>query len=68
VKRGGKELLVTQCYIKGDPTNEKDGVWRGIKDVKQREAVSVEFAPMKSSRAGELAAKFDIVLGLTPAA
>jgi protocatechuate 3,4-dioxygenase, beta subunit len=68
IKRGGKELLVTQCYIKGEPANEKDGVWKNIKDEKQRAAVTVDFEPMKSSRVGELAAKFDIVLGLTPAA
>jgi hypothetical protein len=28
----------------------------------------VEFAPIKDSRAGELAARFDIVLGFTPEA
>ena len=26
----------------------------------------MDFAPMKSSKAGELAAKFDIVMGVTP--
>ena len=45
---------------------EKDGVWKGIKDLKQREAVTVEFAPLKGSRIGEVTARFDIVLGLTP--
>jgi serine/threonine protein kinase len=28
--------LVTQCYIRGNPGNEKDGVWKGIKDQRQR--------------------------------
>jgi hypothetical protein len=28
--------------------------------------VTVEFAPLKGSRIGELAARFDIVLGVTP--
>ena len=46
----------------------RDGVWKGIKDEKAREAVSVDFLPLKDSRAGELAAKFDIVLGMTPEA
>jgi protocatechuate 3,4-dioxygenase, beta subunit len=68
VKRGGKELLTTQCYIKGDPANEKDGIWKNLRDEKQRASVTVDFAPIKSSRAGELAAKFDIVLGVTPEA
>jgi protocatechuate 3,4-dioxygenase beta subunit len=68
IKRAGKELLTTQCYIKGHPGNEKDGIWRNMKDEKQREAVTVEFAPLKGAKAGELAAKFDIVLGVTPEA
>jgi protocatechuate 3,4-dioxygenase, beta subunit len=68
VKRAGKELLTTQCYIKGHPGNEKDGIWRNMKDEKQRAAVTVDFVPLKGSRVGELAAKFDIVLGVTPQA
>jgi protocatechuate 3,4-dioxygenase, beta subunit len=68
VKRAGKELLTTQCYIKGHPGNEKDGIWRNMKDEKQRTAVTVDFTPLKGSRIGELAAKFDIVLGVTPEA
>src|SRR6266550_7387178 len=66
VKRNGKELLTTQCYIKGNPANERDGVWRGIGDGKARASVTVDFAPLKGSRVGELAARFDIVLGVTP--
>jgi protocatechuate 3,4-dioxygenase, beta subunit len=68
IKRGSKELLTTQCYIKGHPGNEKDGIWRNLGDAKLREAVTVEFAPLKGSRAGELTARFDVVLGLTPEA
>jgi protocatechuate 3,4-dioxygenase beta subunit len=69
IKRGAKELLVTQCYNKADAArNEKDGVYKGIKDAQQRAAVTIDFAPMNSSRVGELVAKFDIVLGFTPAA
>jgi len=66
VKRNGKELLTTQCYIKGNPSNERDGVWRGIGDEKARASVTVDFALLKGSRVGELAARFDIVLGVTP--
>jgi protocatechuate 3,4-dioxygenase beta subunit len=67
IKKGDKELLVTQCYIKGHPGNEKDGIYRGIRDTKARESVSIDFTPIKESRIGEVAAKFDIVLGFTPA-
>ena len=66
VKRGGKDLLTTQCYIKGHPLNDSDGVVKDLKDAKQRALVMVDFKPLPKARAGELAAKFDIVLGMTP--
>ena len=68
VKMKGREKWTTQCYIKGDPTNERDGIWRSVKDEAQRAAITVDFAPLKGSKAGELAARFDIVMGVTPAA
>lgn len=68
VKMKGRDKFTTQCYIKGEPQNERDFVLRGIKDAKARESVIVDFAPIKGSRAGELAARFDIVLGFTPEA
>ena len=68
VKRSGKELLTTQLFVKGHPGNERDGVWRDLRDEKSRAAVTVEFVPLKESRIGELTAKFDLVLGTTPQA
>ena len=68
VKVKGKEKFTTQCYIKGDPHNERDGVLRSIRDPKARESVIVDFAPIEGSKIGELAAKFNIVLGFTPEA
>jgi len=68
VKLKGKKELITQCYIKGFAGNEKDGVWKGIKDEKARSSVTVAFDPLHGSHAGELAAKFDVVMGLTAAA
>jgi protocatechuate 3,4-dioxygenase beta subunit len=68
IKVKGKDLLTTQCYIKGHPGNERDGVYRGIRDQKARDSVSIDFEPIKESKVGELAAKFDIVLGYTPEA
>ena len=35
-------------------------------DAKALAAITVDFAPIKASKIGELAAKFDIVLGATP--
>jgi protocatechuate 3,4-dioxygenase beta subunit len=66
IKTPGKGELTTQCYIKGAEQNDRDGVLRSIRDAKARESVLIDFAPIKSSKLGELAAKFDIVLGFTP--
>ena len=68
VKVPKREKFTTQCYIKGHPGNERDGVLRGIRDAQAKESVMVDFAPVKESRIGELAARFDIVLGFTPEA
>lgn len=61
----GHDRWTTQCYIKGEPRNERDGILHAVRDPKQREAVVVDFAPVKGSP-GELAARFDVVMGFTP--
>lgn len=66
VKVKGREKFTTQCYVKGEPGNLRDGVLNGIQNVKARSSVIVDFAPVKGSRIGERAAKFDIILGYTP--
>ncbi|HSI37152.1 MAG: intradiol ring-cleavage dioxygenase [Phycisphaerae bacterium] len=66
VKVKGKEVLTTQAYVKGHAGNERDGIWKGIKEGKARDSVTVDFTPVKESKIGELAARFDIVLGATP--
>jgi protocatechuate 3,4-dioxygenase beta subunit len=68
VKIKGREKFTTQCYILGEPQNETDGVLRGIADPKARQSVIVPFTPIQGSKAGELAARFDVVLGFTPEA
>ena len=67
ILKRGKELLTTQCYVKGDAANDRDGIYRSLKG-KARDAVTIDFAPVQDSKIGELAAKFDIVLGMTPEA
>lgn len=67
VKKGGKELLCTQCYVKAEKErNDADFIYKAIRDAKARESVTIDFAPIKQSKIGELAAKWDIVLGVTP--
>jgi protocatechuate 3,4-dioxygenase beta subunit len=65
IKTPGRDPWTTQLYIKGYAGNQQDRIYRGIGDAKAQESVTVEFAPIKDSRIGELAAKFDIVLGFT---
>jgi len=52
--------------VKGHPQNQRDGILRAIRDERQRESVLVDFRPLEGSRIGELTARFDVVLGLTP--
>jgi protocatechuate 3,4-dioxygenase beta subunit len=66
VKKGGKELLVTQCYIKGHSGNARDFIYRSLGTGKGRDVVTVDFVPLKGSKAGELVARFDVVIGVTP--
>ena len=68
VKLKGKKEFVTQCYIKGEPRNKRDGVLRMMRDPKAQELLMVDFTPIPTSRAGELAARFDLVMGYTPEA
>jgi len=68
IKVKGKDLLNTQLYIKGHPGNEKDGIFSSVRDPKLRAAITADFTPIKESKLGELAAKFDVVLGVTPEA
>src|SRR5205809_167438 len=62
VKTKGHDKFTTQCYIQGEPQNERDGVLAGIRDPKAKQSVIIPFTPLKNSPAGELAARFDIVM------
>jgi protocatechuate 3,4-dioxygenase beta subunit len=66
LKMKGREKWTTQCYVKGEPENQKDGIYKSIKDPKALASVTIDFAPIKTSKIGELAAKFDIIPGFTP--
>ena len=64
VKLKGRDKWTTELHIKDHPLNAKDGVTRGVKNP---QLLEVEFKPIPGAKAGELAAKFDLVMGLTPA-
>lgn len=63
VKLKGHEKWATELHIKDHPLNANDGVTRGVKNP---EALCAEFTPIPGAKAGELAAKFDLVMGFTP--
>ena len=64
----GREQLTTQFFVKGEAMNERDGVFNSVRDPAARELVLAEFKPIKDSKAGEVSAKVDVVLGMTPEA
>ncbi|HEY6563340.1 MAG TPA: protocatechuate 3,4-dioxygenase [Pirellulaceae bacterium] len=66
VEHDHRRVLTTQCYIRGEPQNDRDGVLAGIRDRKSRELLMADFAPIPHSRIHEFSANFDIVVGVTP--
>ncbi len=60
----GQPRFTTQLFFKDEPGNAKDGILRGLRDEKLLAAVVREFKPVADTK--ELAATWDIVLGLTP--
>ena len=66
ISRNGRRVYTTQLFIKGHPLNEKDGLFNQLRSEQARESVSVDFNPMPESKIGELAANFNIVMGVTP--
>lgn len=66
VHLNGHDAFTTQCYIKGHPMNARDGILQAIPAGQARDAVLVDFKPIPKSDTGELSARFDVVLGITP--
>ena len=66
VLQGGKRMLTTECYIKGEPRNRTDPVINRLRDRNLAEMLMVDFKPIPGSKTNELSANFDIVIGKTP--
>lgn len=45
VRLGQRDLLTTQIYVKGDPHNQRDFLWRSLSDDIERNALTVAFEP-----------------------
>ena len=66
VSQKGKRMLTSQVYIKAEKErNAKDGIYKNLGAEKQK-LVTANFAAIKGSEAQEFAARWDIVIGLTP--
>ena len=65
IDRNGRRVLTTQMYVKGNPENERDAIFRWSGRA-SRDLLSVPFKPLPGSEVGELTANFDIVIGKTP--
>ncbi|WP_395710319.1 protocatechuate 3,4-dioxygenase [Reyranella sp.] len=55
-------LLTSQFYIAGDTGNDRDGVFRGIRDPRQRALVEMKLAPAPGVETGAFATTMDIIL------
>jgi protocatechuate 3,4-dioxygenase beta subunit len=66
VKKSGQELLTSQIFFNGEPLNRNDMVLSDIRDPFDRELVIADFKAVPDSKTGDIAARFDIVVGRTP--
>ena len=63
VATAGGGLLTSQFYIAGEPSNERDGIFRAAaRDPRQRERIEMRLAPAPSLETGALATTMDIVV------
>jgi len=65
VSKNGRRIFTTQMLINGNPANERDGLFRQIRDPAARRSILVDFKPLPKSKIGELTANFDVILGHT---
>lgn len=61
----GARVLTTQAYIRGHELNAGDGILNRTPEA-LRELLLCDFVPLPGSETGELAARFDLIIGLTP--
>ena len=66
IDSNGRRVLTTQMYVKGNPDNERDSIFRRSGRA-SHDLLAVPFKPLPGSEIGELTANFDIVIGEKPA-
>ena len=55
-------------FVKGEPGNRLDGLWRGIGDDEARSLVTMDFVPLKGPGVTEFGVRFDIIVERVPQA
>ncbi|MDE2721798.1 MAG: intradiol ring-cleavage dioxygenase, partial [Gemmatimonadota bacterium] len=65
INKNGHRLLTSQMYVKDNPDNEWDSIFRNTGRA-SHDLLSVPFKPLPGSEIGELTANFDIVIGESP--
>ena len=66
IYQNGERMLTTQLYVKGDPQNETDFLFKLAQTPEAKATLVTEFTPLPQSKTGELMANWDVVLGTTP--
>ncbi|MCA9240048.1 MAG: intradiol ring-cleavage dioxygenase, partial [Planctomycetales bacterium] len=65
INQNGRLVLTTHCFVAGKEQNARDGLYRSL-GAEGQKLCTAEFKPLDGSVAGELAAHFEIVTGVTP--
>ncbi|MEM7172953.1 MAG: intradiol ring-cleavage dioxygenase [Pseudomonadota bacterium] len=58
----GERPFISQIYVKGEPLNRRDGLFRRLANDQARDALSVDFLPAPEIEPGALKARFDITM------
>ena len=62
--KGQGAQLTTQLYIAGEPQNERDGLFRSLRDSAARESVLMKFRPAPELESGALLTEARLVLAV----
>jgi protocatechuate 3,4-dioxygenase beta subunit len=62
IKAPGMEVFTTQMYVAGEPLNDRDFLFRRIRDPKAQASVLVDLKPAPDLEPGALAGRFPIIL------
>lgn len=67
VRVKGKDALTSQIFVAQEKDrNDRDGIYRAVRDPKSRAAATASFNPIPNSKLGEKVAKIDLVIGISP--